>query len=136
MTIVLADPDVSFRERLKKQLEKITGVQVVGESSGSEETAAMILNRKPDVAILNFSFRDGRGIDVIRHIKRLMIPPTIIIVTDDPTSSDQTACLLAGADFFIEKAMEGHKIIHTLRLLCAPPGRIERLGFPIPARAH
>lgn len=129
MTIILADPDVSFRERLKKQLEKITGVQVVGESSGSEETTAMILNRKPDVAILNFSLRDGRGIDVLRHIKRLMIPPTIIIVTDDPTRDDQTACSLAGADFFLEKAPEGHKIIHTLRLLCAPPSRIEALGL-------
>lgn len=135
MTIVLADPDVSFRERLKKQLEKITGVQVLGESSGSEETTAMILNRKPDVAILNFSLRDGRGIDVLRHIKRLMIPPTIIIVTDKPTRDDQTACSLAGADFFLEKTPEGHKIIHTLRLLCAPPGRIDTLGFPITASA-
>lgn len=135
MTIVLADPDVSFRERLKKQLEKITGVQVVGESSRSEETTAMILNRKPDVAILNFSLRDGRGIDVLRHIKRLMIPPTIIIVTDKPTRDDQTACSLAGADFFLEKAPEGHKIIHTLRLLCTPPSQNERLGFPITALA-
>jgi DNA-binding NarL/FixJ family response regulator len=135
MTIVLADPDVSFRERLKKQLEKITGVQVVGESSDSEETTAMILNRKPDVAILNFLLRDGHGIDVLRHIKRLMIPPTIIIVTDNPTRDDQTVCSLAGADFFLEKASEGHKIIHTLRLLCTPLSQIETLGLPITAFA-
>lgn len=135
MTIVLADPDVNFRDRLKKQLEKIADVQVVGESSGSEETTAMILNRKPDVAILNFSLRDGCCIDVLRHIKRLMIPPTTIIVTDDPSRDDQTACSLAGADFVVEKAPEGHKIIHTLRLLCTPPSQIRKLGLPITALA-
>ena len=43
MTIVLADADAHFRNRLKKRLEKITGVRVVGESSDSEETTAMIL---------------------------------------------------------------------------------------------
>jgi DNA-binding NarL/FixJ family response regulator len=131
MTIVLADTDVYFREKLKKRIEKITGLHVVGESSGAEETTAMILNRKPDIAILNASLRDGRGIEVLRHIKRLMIPPIIIIVTDDPSRDDQAACSLAGANFFLEKAMEGHKIIQMLHLLCAPSSRTEVLASPI-----
>ena len=60
MTIVLAD--AHFRDRLKKRLEKIAGVHVVGGSSDSEEPTAMTLNRKPDIAILNSSLRDGRAI--------------------------------------------------------------------------
>ena len=135
MTIVLADTDVYFREKLKSRLVKLTGLHVVGESSGAEETTAMILNRKPDIAILNTSLRDGRGIDVLRHIKRLMIPPIIIIVTDDPSRDDQAAYSLAGANFYLEKAMEGHKIIQTLRLLCAPPSRIKAMEFPIASLA-
>jgi len=95
MTIVLADADAHFRDRLKKRLEKITGVRVVGESSDSEETTAMILNRKPDIVILNSSLRDGLGIEVLRHIKRLMVPPTIIVVTGDPSRDNKTACSLA-----------------------------------------
>ncbi|MEO5863465.1 MAG: response regulator [Nitrospiraceae bacterium] len=135
MTIVLADTDVRFRENLKRRLEKITGLHVVGESSGALETTAMILNRKPDIAILNTSLQDGRGIDVLRQIKRLMIPPTIIIVTDNPSHDDQADCSLAGANFFLEKATEGHKIIQTLHLLCVPPTRTEALGLPIPMLA-
>jgi DNA-binding NarL/FixJ family response regulator len=135
MTIVLADTDVRFRVNLKRRLEKINGLRVVGESSGALETTAMILNRKPDIAILNVSLQDGRGIDVLRQIKRLMIPPTIIIVTDNPSHDDQVDCSLAGANFFLEKATEGHKIIQTLHLLCAPPIRSEALPFPIPTLA-
>jgi DNA-binding NarL/FixJ family response regulator len=125
MTIVLADADSPFRDKLKKRLEKITGVKVVGESSDSEEATAMILNRKPNIAILNSSLRDGRGIEVLRQIKRLMVPPTIIVVTDDPSCDNKTACSLAGADFFFDKATEDHKMINTIRLLCVPHSQIE-----------
>ena len=131
MTIVLADADAHFRDRLKKRLEKISGAHVVGESSDSEETTAMILNRKPDIAILNSSLRDGRGIEVLRHIKRLMVPPTIIVVTDDHSRDNKTSCSLAGADFIFEKATEDHKMINTVRLLCVPHSQIEAVNSPI-----
>ena len=124
MTIVLADTDTRFRDRLKKRLEKITGVNVVGESSDSEEATAMILNRKPDIAILNSSLPDGSGIGVLRHIRQLMIPPTIFVVTDDPSRDNKTACSLAGADFFFDKATEDHKMINAVRLLCMPQSEI------------
>src|SRR5207244_11262803 len=117
MTIVIADTDAHFRDRLKKRLEKISGVQVVGESSDSEETTAMILNRKPDIAILNSSLRDGSGIEVLRHIKRLMVPPTIIVVTGDPSRDTKTCCSLAGADLIFKKGMEEYKIVMSFGLL-------------------
>jgi DNA-binding NarL/FixJ family response regulator len=134
ITIVLADADAHFRQRLKKRLEKITGVNVVGESSDSEETTAMILNRKPDIAILNSSLRDGRGIEVLRHIKRLMVPPTMIVVTDDPSHDNKNDCSRAGADFFFDKGTEDHKMIHTVRLLCVPHSQSEVLDAPIATR--
>jgi len=133
MTIVLADADVHFRDRLKKRLEKITGVHVVGESSGSEEAVAMILNRKPDIAIVNSSLRDGFGSEVLGHIKRLMIPPTVIIVTDDPSPGNQSVGSLAEADFIYEKDTEDHKMIDTIRLLHVPHSRIVALDSPIAA---
>ena len=131
MTIILADADAHFRDRLKKRLEKIIGVNVVGESSDSKEATAMILNRKPEIAILNSSLREGLGIEVLRQIKRLMVPPTIIVVTDDPSRDNKTAYSLAGADFFFDKATEDHKMINTVRLLCAPHSQIEALDSPI-----
>jgi len=134
MTIVLADADAHFRHRLKKRLEKITGVNVVGESSDLEETTAMILNRQPDIAILNSSLRDGCGAEVLRHIKRLMVPPTIIVVTDDLSHDNKKDCSLAGVDFFFDKDTEDHKIIHTVRLLCVPHSQIEVLDSPIATR--
>jgi hypothetical protein len=60
-----------------------------------------------------------------------MLPPIIIVVTDDPSRDNKTACSLAGADFFFEKATEDHKMINTVRLLYVPHGRVEASDFPI-----
>ena len=59
----------------------------------------MILNRKPDIAILNSSLRDGSGIDVLQHIRQLMVPPTIIVVTDDPSRDNKTLLLCCRGRF-------------------------------------
>jgi DNA-binding NarL/FixJ family response regulator len=131
MTIILADTDAHFRHRLKKRLERIVGVHVVGESSHFEETTAMILNRKPDIAILNSSLQYGRGIEVLRHIKRFMVPPTIIVVEDHPLRDDETASSFAGTDFIFEKTTDDQKIIDTVRLLHVSHSQTEATGFPI-----
>lgn len=125
MTIVLADMDASFWDRLQRRLEKIRGVKVVGESSNLNEATAMILNRNPDVAIVNSRLQGGSGIDVLRHIKQLMVPPTIIVVTENPSLDNKHVYAAAGADFFFDKTTEERKLITTVRRLCASQGRIE-----------
>ena len=131
MTIILADADAHFRDRLKKRLERIVGVHVVGESSHFEETTAMILNRKPDIVILNSALQDGRGIEVLQHIKRFMVPPTIIVVEDHPLQDNATAPSFAGADFMFEKATDDQMMIDTVRLLHVSHSRTDATGSPI-----
>jgi len=125
MTIVLADMDVSFLDSLQRRLEKIRGVKVEGASSNSNEATAMILNRNPDVAIINSMLQGGSGIDVLRHIKQLMVPPTIIVVTENPSLDNKHVYAAAGADFFFDKTTEERKLITTIRRLSMPQGQIE-----------
>ena len=117
MNVVVVDQDSLFRAKLKRRLEKIRGVSVIGEASESEEAAAMIVNRKPDVVLLDTELTDGSGIEVLRHIKHLMLHPTVIMVTNQPSQELRTACSTAGADFFFDKAIGDRKIANTVRLL-------------------
>ena len=130
MTIILADTDAYFLDSLRRRLEKITGVRVVGESSNSKDATAMILNRNPDVAIVNSVLHGDSGIDVLRHIRQLMVPPTIIVVTDNPSRDNKTACSLAEADFCFEKVPEDHTAINTVRHLCVAHSQVETLDSP------
>lgn len=120
MKVVLADQDSVFRTRLKRRLEKIRGVAVVGEASESEEATAMIVNRKPDLVILDAELKHRSGIEVLRHIKHLFLHPTVIMVTDQPSPELRSACALAGADFLFDKGLEDRMVVNAVRLLCAP----------------
>lgn len=134
MTIVLADSDAYHRGRLRKRLEKIPGVNVVGESSNSTETTAMILNRNPDVAIVSSLLEGGSGLDVLRHVRQLMIPPTIIVVTDNPSLDHNNACSVAGADFIVDKAPDDRRIIDIVRLLCDDHRQTDVMDSPFATR--
>jgi len=134
MTIVLADSDTYIRERLRKRLEKVTGVSVVGESSNSTGATAMILNRNPDVAIVNSMLDGGSGLDVLRHVRQLMIPPTIIVVTDNPSLDHNNAYSVAGADFIVGKAADDRRIIDIIRLLCDGHRQTDVMDSPFATR--
>jgi len=134
MTIVLADSDTYIRERLRKRLEKATGVSVVGESSNSTGATAMILNRNPDVAIVNSMLDGGSGLDVLRHVRQLMIPPTIIVVTDNPSLDHNNAYSVAGADFIVGRAADDRRIIDIIRLLCDGHRQTDVMDSPFATR--
>jgi len=59
MTVVLADHNSTTRARLKRRLQRIRGIAVVGEASEVGEVTAMILNRKPDLVILDSELKNG-----------------------------------------------------------------------------
>lgn len=120
MNIVLVDQDSATRARLKRRLGKIRGIAVIGEASESEEAAAMIVNRKPDLVILEAELRNGSGIDVLRHLKQLLLRPTVIVVTNQASQELRSACADAGADFFFDKSLEDRKVVDTVRLLSVP----------------
>jgi DNA-binding NarL/FixJ family response regulator len=131
MTIVLADIEASIREKLRKRLERITGVSVVGASSRSTEVTAMILNRNPDVAIVSSRLDGGSSIEVLRHIRQLMVPPTIIVVTNDFSRDNKNAYSVAGADFILEKVPDDRNVLNVIRLLCMTHRQIHALDSPI-----
>lgn len=118
MNVVVIDQDPLYRARMKRRLEKIRGIAVIGEATESDEAAAMILNRKPDIVILDTDLKSGSGIEVLRHIKQLLAHPTAIMISDRPSQDLRSACAIAGADFFFDKGLDDRKIVNTVRLLC------------------
>ncbi|WP_455370883.1 response regulator [Petrachloros mirabilis] len=128
MTVVLADHNSTTRARLKRRLQRIRGIAVVGEASEVGEVTAMILNRKPDLVILDSQLKNGSSVEVLHFIEHLSMRPTILVVTSLPSQELRSACAIAGVDFFFEKSIEDHKIISTVRSLCGPESGLVKAG--------
>jgi DNA-binding NarL/FixJ family response regulator len=117
MKVLLVDDSVIIRQRLKRMLTAVPGVQVIGEAGDVQATTDAIRQQKPDVVLLDIHLLDGSGIDVLQSLKKDNPAPAVIILTDYPFPQYRQTCLEAGADFFFVKSTEFDQVVPALRQL-------------------
>ena len=87
-------------------LSELVGIEIVGHAQYPLEAFHAICLVKPDVVILDIHLIGGSGIDVLQKIKRLDPAPIVIILTNSPTPPYRRKCMMAGADYFLDKSSE------------------------------
>lgn len=120
MKVLLVDDSVIIRQRLKRMLTDVQGVQVIGEAGNVQDATDAIRKQKPDVVLLDIHLLDGSGIDVLQNLKKDRPSPAVIILTDYPFPQYRQTCLEAGADFFFVKSTEFDQVVPALRQLMEP----------------
>lgn len=121
MNVFLVDDSVVLRQRLRRLLTNLAGVQVIGEAGEAQAAKNAILIQKPDVVLLDIHLSDGNGIDVLQVIKKTKPAPVVIILTDYPYPQYRQKCFEAGADFFFIKPTQFDQVILTLKQLAQSP---------------
>jgi DNA-binding NarL/FixJ family response regulator len=80
-SIVLADDHVLFRQGVKKIIEEVDGLQVVGEANDGLELLEFLKKANPDLVILDISMPNLRGLEAAREIKGLYPQVKILLLT-------------------------------------------------------
>jgi DNA-binding NarL/FixJ family response regulator len=106
MKVFIADNSLLFRRHLIEMLSELEGVEIVGQAGNAEDALAAITLRPPDVVTLDVSILGGSGIDVLTKIKKRHLAPVVIMLTNQSSLPYRKKCEQAGADFFIDKAIE------------------------------
>jgi DNA-binding LytR/AlgR family response regulator len=78
MRTLIVDDEAPARERLKRLLAGVEGVELVGEAKDGTAAVAMIESEKPDMVLLDIQMP---GLDGFEVIEALESPPPIIFVT-------------------------------------------------------
>jgi DNA-binding NarL/FixJ family response regulator len=79
MRVVLADDHNLVRAGIRALLERIPGVEVVGEASDGREALALIQREKPDLALLDISMPELNGLEAAQRIAR-EVPRTRLVI--------------------------------------------------------
>jgi DNA-binding NarL/FixJ family response regulator len=108
--VFIADDSLIVREHLVTMLDELTGLEIVGQAENVAEAINGILERQPDVVLLDIRLTGGSGIDVLQTILRDEPVPVVIILTNYPYSAYRQKYLQAGADFFLDKSTEFDQI--------------------------
>ncbi len=102
-TIVVADDHRIVREGLRRLLESRPDFEVVGEASDGEEAVQLVLDKKPDVALMDIWMPRLSGIDATRRIGRRGLGTKVLVLSMHDGRSYVEEVLRAGAAGYLVK---------------------------------
>jgi DNA-binding NarL/FixJ family response regulator len=101
--IVIADDHILFRDVVKKSIEDVPGLKVVGVAGDGLELLEFLQKTPADMIILDIAMPHLQGIEVAQQIKNLYPGIKILILTMHKTKEHLVRALEAGADGYLVK---------------------------------
>ena len=117
MKLLIVDDSSLMIGKLKEILEGILFIKSITATSTYREAAESLENETPDVAILDIQLPDNSGIELLRYIKKDYPYIIVIMFTNQSNPYYRDYCKQLGAEFFIDKSNEFHKISSVLTSL-------------------
>jgi len=101
--IVLADDHMMFRQGIRRIIEEIAGLEVVGEVGDGIKILEVLKKTKPHMIILDISMPNLRGIEAIREIKKAFPDMKVLILTMHKSKEYLYHAFSAGAEGYLIK---------------------------------
>jgi DNA-binding NarL/FixJ family response regulator len=102
--ILIADDHETVRSGLRAVLERRAGWEVVAEAHNGKEAVARVIEKQPDVAIVDYSMPFMTGVEVARRIRKRQLATEILIFTMHDSNLLALQAFQAGARAFVLKS--------------------------------
>jgi DNA-binding NarL/FixJ family response regulator len=112
-TVVLVDDHALFRAGVRAELEG--RVEIVGEAGDVEGAVREIVQRAPDVVLLDVHLPGGGGVEILRRLATEAPGARCLAlsVSDDP--EDVIAVIRAGARGYVTKTISSAELVDAIR---------------------
>ena len=113
-TLFIADDSPVILKSLKEIFSEMNGIDLIGTADSVEDTLACISKQVPDIIIIDYQFKKGTGIEIIRYIREQKLGTIIFVFTIYGYDEYREQCINEGADFFIKKIGETNILIEEI----------------------
>jgi DNA-binding NarL/FixJ family response regulator len=101
--IVIADDHSLFRKGMKRLIEDMPGLEVVGEAGDGLELLELLKEKAPDLAVVDISMPNLRGIEATREIRTLYPDTKVLVLTMHKSKEYLYHSISAGAQGYLLK---------------------------------
>ena len=115
--VILADDHAMFRQGVRRILEELPGVEVVGEAQDGLELLDLLKKVRPDLVILDISMPRLRGIEAVREIRTLHADTKILMLTMHKESEYLHFAMKAGVEGFLLKEDADSELVQALEAI-------------------
>ena len=113
MRVVLIDDHALFRAGVRAEL---TGrVSVVGEAGSVDEAVPLVLQTRPDVAVVDVHLPGGGGRAIIEQVRAEWPEAVFLALSVSDAAEDVVAVIRAGARGYVTKTIDGDSLVDAIR---------------------
>lgn len=127
-SILIVDDEAPIREMIAVALE-MAGYECL-EADNSKDAHALIVDRKPDLILLDWMLPGTSGLELARRLKRdeLTDAIPIIMLTAKGDEDNKVQGLETGADDYITKPFSPRELVARLKAVLRRTGHLENDG--------
>jgi two-component system response regulator DevR len=106
LRIFVVEDSAVVREMPLSPLQAIPGDEVIGYAGSAPDAIDALIPVRPDVVLTDFGLESGTALDVLAAIRANSLPTTVIVLTNQASDAYRSACMDAGADYFLDKSYQ------------------------------
>jgi DNA-binding NarL/FixJ family response regulator len=110
MQVFLVEDSVMVRERLAALLSQIPGTTIVGHAAGAASAVRDILEKRPDLVVLDVQLAEGSGFDVLRELHARAPELPVVMLTNYSSDPYRQIAERFGARAFFDKSREFDRV--------------------------
>jgi two-component system, NarL family, invasion response regulator UvrY len=140
--LALAEDHTVVRWALREALTGIKDIEIVGEAGTAAETLEMLERAKPDLLLLDLTFPDRSGVDVLNEMRQMDTAPLVVVLTRHTEPAFVVRAIAAGAHGYVHKGGQPEDLLAAIHAVArgerVVPPHIEQLlasGDGDPARS-
>lgn len=130
--ILLADDHPLIIAGIRRTLDNVYDMEVVGEARTGEELLQLVERRRPDIVLMDFKMPGVHGVEVIERIRSGWPEVKIVVLSASDERPIIDAALHAGASAYVLKSAQTVDIASILRQ--ASSGAVFHAPASAPAR--
>jgi CheY-like chemotaxis protein len=112
--ILVVDDSAAVRGRLVALLASDVPGAVIHVADDGDSALAFAQMRSIDAVVVDLHMPGVDGLALIAALRALSSPPRVIVLTADATEQHRQACLVRGAEAFLDKATEFEQVAALL----------------------
>jgi len=113
MRVVLIDDHALFRAGVRAELSG--RLSVVGEAGSVDEAVSVVLQARPDVAVVDVHLPGGGGRAIIERVRAEWPEAVFLALSVSDAAEDVVAVIRAGARGYVTKTIDGDSLVDAIR---------------------
>jgi DNA-binding NarL/FixJ family response regulator len=115
MMVYLVEDAPVIRERLRDMIMELDHNTEVYEATTALEAIAGIVEKQPELVVLDLKLEQGNGLDVLRVVKEKRPASRVVVFTNQASQPYRKKCMAMGATDFFDKTHDFAKVRDIVR---------------------